>query len=340
MNWEKVLLLWLALCLDEWVGDPPNRWHPVAWLGTGIARAEKWVQRGNAQREFLAGVGIWLSGVILVGGVVKLLVSIMRRLPKPMAILGKAFLLKLSLSQRGLRRAALEIAHSLSAGDLPQARRQLAWHLVSRDTQELDQGQVAGATIESVAENASDGILAPLVYCAIGGLPMVWVYRFTNTLDSMWGYHNERYEWLGKAAARLDDLLNWLPARFTAALLVLTAFLRREDGYQAWAILKRDARKTASPNAGYPMSAMAGALGVELEKVGYYRLGDGLPQPNFHHIHRAVRLMQGAVLLGGIVLSVFLGVRSVKAKNLRQPCFRRLTLQDLNAFLQHRSSNL
>jgi adenosylcobinamide-phosphate synthase len=166
-----------------------------------------------------------------------------------------------------------------------------------------------------VAENTSDGILAPLVYYALGGVTFAWLYRFANTLDSMWGYHNERYEWLGKAAARLDDLLNWLPARLTALFLILAAAWRGEDSRRALAILRRDARSTASPNAGFPMSAMAGALGVELEKVGHYRLGRGLRSPIAEDIPRAVALMQGAVLLGGAIIAIASALRPLPKKD-------------------------
>ncbi len=304
MNGKRFLLPWLSVLLDEVCGDPPNRWHPVAWLGSAIARVEQRVWHGEPRRDFWAGLGVWLGGVVLVGGIVKLITAALRKIPQPFGIIAEAFLLKLSLSPRGLRQAALAVEAAIEEGDLPKARQELAWHLVSRDTRVLNESQVAGATIESVAENASDGILAPLVYYTLGGLPLVWIYRCANTLDSMWGYHNERYEWLGKIPARLDDLLNWLPARFTAFLLVLAAYLRGENAHQAWTILRRDARTTASPNAGYPMSAMAGALGVELEKVGQYRLGGGLSAPEARDIRRAVRLMQTTVWLGIGILSL------------------------------------
>ena len=304
MSAKRLILPWLAVLLDEAFGDPPNRWHPVAWLGSAIARVERAVRTGDPGRDFWAGLGVWLGGVVLIGTLVKLITTILQKMPQPVGSVAEAYLLKLSLSPRGLRRAALAVETALEEGNLPKARQELAWHLVSRDTQTLDEGQVAGATIESVAENASDGVLALLFYYALGGLPLVWMYRFANTLDSMWGYHNERYEWLGKSAARLDDLLNWLPARFTAFLLVLAAALRGENARQALRILHRDARTTASPNAGYPMSAMAGALGVELEKVGQYRLGRGLSVPKAEDIGRAVHLMQTAVFLGLGLLSL------------------------------------
>lgn len=304
MSAKRLILPWLAVLLDEAFGDPPNRWHPVAWLGSAIARVEPKVRHGDPRRDFGAGLGVWLGGVVLVGSLVKLITIILQKMPQPAGMIAEAVLLKLSLSPRGLRQAALAVESALEERDLSKARQELAWHLVSRDTQELDEAQVAGATIESVAENASDGILAPLTYYTLGGLPLVWMYRFANTLDSMWGYHNERYEWLGKSAACLDDLLNWLPARSTAFLLVLASALRGENARQALRIVRRDARTTASPNAGYPMSAMAGALGVELEKVGQYRLGCGLSAPRAEDIRCSVRLMQTAVLLGLGLLSL------------------------------------
>lgn len=304
MSAKRLILPWLAVLLDEAFGDPPNRWHPVAWLGSAIARVERGVCHGDPRRDFWAGLGVWLGGVFLIGSLVKLITAILQKMPQPLGMIVEAVLLKLSLSPRGLRQAAQAVEAALEEGDLPKARQGLAWHLVSRDTRLLDEAQVAGATVESVAENASDGILAPLIYYALGGLPLVWMYRYANTLDSMWGYHNERYEWLGKSVARLDDLLNWLPARFTAFLLVLAAALRGENARQALQILRRDARTTSSPNAGYPMSAMAGALGVELEKVGQYRLGRGLSAPKAGEIRRAVRLMQTAVFLGLGLLSL------------------------------------
>lgn len=314
MRNHLALIPCLALLLDEGFGDPPNRWHPVAWLGSAIGAVERRIRRAEPGGDFWAGLGTWLGGVLFIGGVVSLLSGLLHKLPHPLSVLGEAVFLKLSFSQRGLREAAKEVEQALENADLTEARRRLAWHLVSRDTSRLDEGQVAGATIESVAENASDGILAPLLYYALGGLPLVWIYRFTNTLDSMWGYRTERYEWLGKAAAHLDDLLNWLPARLTAFLLILSAPLSGENPRRALAVVKQDARTTASPNAGYPMSAMAGALGVELEKVGHYRLGCGLPPPKGKDISRAVDLMETSVLIGVIGISLLLLAKPKREK--------------------------
>jgi adenosylcobinamide-phosphate synthase len=198
--------------------------------------------------------------------------------------------------------AARQIAAALDAQDLVEARRLVSWHLVSRDTSALEPHQVAAATIESVAESTSDGIVAPLLAYTVAGLPGALAYRFINTTDSMLGYRDAAREWLGKIPARLDDLANLLPARLTALLLTLGASVVGEGARNAWWVWKRDSSKTASPNAGHPMSAMAGALDVELEKVGHYRLGEGQRAPCAPDVERSVRVMQAAVALGAALL--------------------------------------
>jgi adenosylcobinamide-phosphate synthase len=287
----------LALLLDVLFGDPPNRAHPTVWMGGFITRLARVRPHGRPTAEFLFGTCLLLSGLLLcvaAGGAVTWLAG---RLPSWPAMLVQALVLKSTFSARGLDRAAKAVEAALRAGDLPEARRLLSWHLVSRDTTRLDEARVSAATIESVAENASDGMVAPLLFHALGGLPLALAYRFANTADSMLGYRDPAREWLGKPAARLDDLLNLIPARLTGLLIVAAACLTGADGRGAWRILRRDAGRTASPNAGVPMSAMAGALGVELEKVGHYVLGAGLRAPGAEDVRRARRLFHVAAAL-------------------------------------------
>jgi adenosylcobinamide-phosphate synthase len=251
-----------------------------------------------------------LAGWVLLG---KGAVQIAGWLPCGLGLIAEAWLFKTTFALRGLAQAAIAVHGPLAQGDLPQARQQLSWHLVSRDTSQLDAAQVAAATIESVAENASDGVLAPLLYYAIGGLPAALGYRFLNTADAMWGYRDPAREWLGKPAAWLDDLANLLPARLTALCLLLAAPLCDGDLRRGWLIWRRDAGTTASPNAGHPMSAMAGALGMALEKVGHYRLGAGQRQPTGADITRAVRLLRVAMIGAfGVVVALlgWLGIRN------------------------------
>ncbi|MCE1254352.1 MAG: adenosylcobinamide-phosphate synthase CbiB [Anaerolineae bacterium] len=311
-NPERGLIGALALVIDALLGDPPNRFHPVAWMGSFIHSLAQRTPRRGKGLPLLSGGFILLSGGLLSVGFGLWLQRLCRRLPAPISYLCEALLFSTTIAGRGLASAGHEIEAALSQQNLPEARRLLSWHLVSRDTGALSAAQVSAATIESIAENSSDGLIAPLFYYQLAGLPGAFLYRFANTADAMLGYHDARHEWLGKLPARLDDLLNLIPARLTAGLIVLSAALRGLNWRRALFIWRRDASRTASPNAGQPMSAAAGALGVELEKVGYYRLGEGQPPPRSRDISLSVRLLQGVTLLAGfscILIGLFSGLR-------------------------------
>jgi adenosylcobinamide-phosphate synthase len=304
MSAMRTPVLFLALSLDILFGDPPNRLHPVAWMGSLIAWAQRCQSQGNPACELAYGASISLGGSLLIFLLGKLLIRILDKFPFPLNWLAEAALLKSTISLRGLGQASREVEAALIGDDLPSARRLLAWHLVSRETKDLDSSEVAAATIESIAENTSDGILAPMFYYMLGGLPLAFAYRFANTADAMLGYHTPSLEWMGKIPARLDDLLNYLPARLTGLIMILAASLCNEDARQALRVMKRDARNTLSPNAGYPMSAMAGALGVELEKSGQYKLGANGYKPRIEHIRRARRMTLWASALGTALLAI------------------------------------
>lgn len=294
---RRVLLA--ALLLDWLVGDPPNRWHPVAWMGSVIYRLRK----GAPERgKLLYGGMIAWGGGLIVWRLAWFALRLTDRLPPPFNWLVQAWLLKTTISLRGLNHAAHEVETALRADDLPEARRLLSWHLVSRETSQLDPSQIAAAAIESVAENTSDGIIAPLVWYGVGGIPAALTYRYLQTCDSILGYRDPEREWLGKIPARTDDLLNLIPARLTALCIVALSPCR-------WRVWRRDAQLTASPNAGHPMSATAGALDIELEKVGHYRLNAGARSPETDDIRRARCLMFGAVGLFTIGLLMILRKR-------------------------------
>ncbi len=274
-----------ALLFDLAFGDPANRWHPVAWMGSAIY----WLRKNALARgKFAYGGTLTVGGVMVVASLAALAERACKRLPAPWNWLARAYLLKLMFSLRGLDAAAAEVERALRTGDLPEARRLLSWHLVSRDVTTLSPSQVAAAAVESVAENTSDGIIAPLLWYAVGGLPAATAYRYVQTCDSVLGYRDAEREWLGKIPARADDALNLIPAR-------LTALLFTSMRPHTWHVWRRDARVTASPNAGHSMSAMAGALGVELEKVEHYTLNAGARQPEPDDIRTARGLMYGAV---------------------------------------------
>jgi len=283
--------VFIALFLDLLLGDPPNRFHPTAWMGSLIAFLKRFRPYGNSFVEFLYGLFIVLIGCGLAASAGWLILVLTASLPTWSGLLVEGLFLSLTISLRGLDRAAKEVQTALEGQNLSEGRRLLAWHLVSRDTSQLTESQISAAAIESVAENASDGIIAPLFFYAIGGLPAAFLYRFANTADSMLGYHDPEREWLGKFPARFDDVLNFIPARLTGLFIVLSAPVCQASFKRAWTIMWRDWHRTASPNAGVPMSAMAGALGVELEKVNHYRLGESLRCPSVHDLLRARRLL-------------------------------------------------
>ncbi|MCZ2120806.1 MAG: cobalamin biosynthesis protein [Anaerolineales bacterium] len=299
------MILFFALAFDLLFGDPPNRFHPTAWMGNSIRFLLKFRPQKNSFLEFLYGILILLIGIFLAAGAGFAIAYSAAFLPLWAGVLFQALFLKLTISLRGLDRAAKEVQIALQNNDLIEARRLLSWHLVSRDTTQLTEAQVCAGAIESVAENASDGIVAPLFFFAIGGLPAAFAYRFVNTADSMLGYRDPAREWLGKFPARFDDLLNFIPARLTGLFIVLSAPFCKASFSNAWKIMWRDSSQTASPNAGVPMSAMAGALQVELEKVDHYQLGKGLPQPQIAHLHASRKILFSAILLSALAFALY-----------------------------------
>lgn len=263
--------LWIALLIDHVVGEPPARWHPVVWIGNYLG----WVGRRIAPMgastaraaPFAGGALAWCVGAAVVGGVAFGIERALWMLPFWATALGLGLLLKPLLAWRMLRTEVLAVEDALGVS-LEAGRAQLA-RLVSRDVSRLSEAQVRESAIESLAENLNDSVVAPLFWFALLGLPGAALYRFANTADAMWGYLGLRngrdWTWAGKWAARADDLLSWLPARLTALLLALAVW-RWPRG------LRRQARRTPSPNSGWPMAAMALLLGVRLGKPGVYML--------------------------------------------------------------------
>jgi len=284
-------VLAMALCLDIVFGELPHRVHPVVWMGAVISTLQRFGPRGGDLRQFAFGafVAAFVPGTFaFAGGALD--AGFGRGSVVGVAL--AAILLKSTFSLRALGQAAAVVRCALGRGDLESGRAGLR-ALCSRDATGLGEEAVVAATVESVAENASDSFIAPLVYFGFFGLPGAVFYRAVNTLDAMIGYHG-RFEYAGKASARLDDLLNLIPARLTAVLLLVAASVTRNDVGRGWRILRRDGSKTESPNAGRPIAAMAGLLGVRLEKEGHYRLGDPIEPIDVGKIDEAWRLVKVA----------------------------------------------
>ena len=294
----------LALLVDVTLGDPPNRFHPVAWMGNAIAIARRITPVSGESVRFLCGMGLVFGGMAVVGSVGWAIQRLCRDSPFLVSIVVQAIVLKCMFSVSALATAGKCVGGALRRQDLELARHHVATHLVSRDVSKLGEPKLAAATIESVAENTSDSVIAPLFYFAIAGLPGALLYRFVNTCDAMIGYRTPELEWFGKTAARTDDLLNWVPSRITAVLMLIVGGIRTGRFRNPIAIWIRDHRLTASPNAGHPMSAAAGVLGVVLEKEEHYILGKGQPDPCTVTIEQAIRLLWDTSLAGAVLLVV------------------------------------
>ncbi len=313
----------LSFLLDLLLGDPAWMPHPVVWMGKAITGLE-----GLLRRVFPKTGG----GELAAGAVLAILLPVGTLVISGLALwaLGKVhpglrFLLAVlwgwqALALRGLGQESRRVYWALTTSTLQEARRAVS-RIVGRDTERLDREGVTKAAVETVAENFSDGVVAPLCFLLLGGAPLALCYKAINTMDSMVGYRNETYLYFGRWAARLDDVANWIPARLSALLLVAAAWLAREDPKGAWRIWRRDRRNHASPNSAQTEAAMAGALGVQLAGPAWYfgqrdekpTIGDPTRPIQSEDILRANRLLYwggtvSLLLLGALRLGLcFLG---------------------------------
>ncbi len=309
------LVPWLAMVLDIAIGDPRSRWHPVVLIGRVISFWEKRVypQRSSPRQTIFDGACCVLLVLLTVGAVGGVIMYLAAWVGYHAYLLMAAVVLYITITPDSLARDGKEIAGLLMHGDIAEARHKLSW-IVGRDTAGLDEGEISRATIETVAENITDGILSPLFYFALLGPLGALLYRAANTMDSMLGYKNERYLYFGRVAARLDDVLNYLPARITAGLLLVSAWVLRYNVHNAWRIMRRDADKHPSPNGGYAEATVAGALDIRLGGYNYYDgvaefrayMGNASQPITWLHILSTVRLMYAATwwMIGIVSLSM------------------------------------
>ena len=303
--------LLLALAIDRWWGEPPAALHPVVWMGRALgpcgARVAPAQATGRDLWSFWLAAVVWCAlAAIVFAAALALQWAALAHLSAWGAALALGLLLKPLLAWRMLRDEVLAVEAAL--GDsLAAGRARLAW-LVSRDVQRLDAAAVRESAIETLAENLCDSVVAPLFWFVLLGLPGAALYRFANTADAMWGYPGMRggryWQWAGKWAARADDVLSWLPARLTAALLWAVAL-----GAVSWHDLRVQARATPSPNGGWPMGAMALALGVRLSKPGVYVLNAAGRVVLAGDAERALRLAARAI--AALVMLAVVGLESI-----------------------------
>ncbi|WP_434583262.1 adenosylcobinamide-phosphate synthase CbiB [Klebsiella sp. R390] len=295
------LLAWcVAWVLDVLIGDPPRWPHPVRWMGNLITVIQSLVRRYCRSDRALriGGALLWLAVVGLTWGLSWAVLNVARHIHPWLGWGIEVWLIFTLLAGRCLADSAREVERPLRAGDLAQSREKLSW-IVGRDTSQLQPEQINRAVVETVAENTVDGIIAPLFFLLLGGVPLAMAYKAVNTLDSMVGYKHEKYRAIGMVSARLDDIANYIPARLSWLLIGLAAFLCRDDGAHALRIGWRDRYCHSSPNCAWSEASVAGALGIRLggpndyfgERVEKPWIGDAVRDISVDDIPRTIRLM-------------------------------------------------
>ena len=304
---DSALIFFLAFIIDLVLGEYPDRIHPTIGIGKLILFFKKKVKHPNPHIEKINGSLMAIAIILIAALPVFVLLYWIRTLPQPLGevlyIIIGAILFKATFAISGMGQYTKPIAAALKHEDLDCARKWLPY-IVRRDPKTLNERQIISAAVESIAESTTDGITSPFFFFALFGVPGAFAYRVINTLDSMVGYKNIEYQNIGWFSAKLDTITNYIPARITAYLMVISAFLLREDWRESWRVLQRDKHKTSSPNAGFTISAMAGALNIQLEKKGCYRLGDDKGKISHENIGKALKMMILTAALFGLVLVV------------------------------------
>lgn len=304
LSWfiDSAFIFTLAVLIDLILGEYPDRIHPTIGIGKFIVYLKKKAKSPNPRLEKINGVLMVIAIMLIVAlPIGALLVGLRIWFGSIPYIIAGAILFKATFAISGMGQYTKPIAAALSKNDLNGARKWLPY-IVRRDPNSLDERKIISATVESIAESTTDGITAPFFFFALFGVPGAFAYRVINTLDSMVGYKNTEYRNIGWFSAKMDTLTNWLPARITAYLMVVSAILLSENWREAWRVLQRDKHKTSSPNAGFTISAMAGALSIQLEKQGCYKLGDDHGHILHGDIGKALREMTLTAVLFGVVV--------------------------------------
>lgn len=308
----------IAFLIDTIIGDPRTKYHPVVLMGKLIALLEHCFYRADDSdnKKFVMGIMLVIITLLISYEVAAAIMMLSYQIPFSWgsAAVG-GLLLSFTISPNSLAKAGKGIYALLIMGELTEAREKVGW-IVGRDTKDLDDAEIARATIETIAENTVDGIIAPLFFFVLGGVPLAVLYRAANTMDSMIGYKNEKYLYFGRGAAKLDDVLNYIPARITAMLFLFSALILGFDYRNAYRIMQRDAAKHPSPNGGYAEATMAGALHIRLGGMNSYfgrksfraYMGDAMVLIAPQHIMAAIRMMYTATVLFIIVLYTMFGL--------------------------------
>ncbi len=301
-----IIKIWMAYVLDLIFGDPRNIIHPVQIIGKIIELLEKLLLK----KRYKVFAGSVLTAAT-VGITYILCFLISTNVDKPLVAVLEVYLMYTVFSVNSLAREGRKVYNILKKGDIEVARKELSY-LVSRDTGMMDEKMVIRSTMETISENTVDGIIAPMFYMFLGGLPLAMAYKAVNTLDSMVGYRNDKYIKFGKFSARTDDVANFIPARITGLLVVIASLILRYDYRKAWQIFLRDRKNHSSPNSGHSEAGVAGALGVQFGgAVSYFgkevrkpTIGDKKKEFELEDIKKNIRIMYATSLVGIIIFTI------------------------------------
>lgn len=307
----------IGLVLDFIIGDPNNPFHPVRIIGALGSKFEN-ITRRVFKNLKISGFITWLGVILITFLVNSLIVRIAFSISNIFGIIIEGILLYFCIFSKGLKVEGLKVIKVLESGNIEGARKQLSY-IVGRDTKVLDEEGIIRAVIETVAENTSDGIIAPLLFGALGGAPLAMTYKAVNTCDSMFGYKNDKYIDFGFVPAKMDDLFNYIPARITGYLVIFAAFILGLDYKNSYRIYKRDRYNHTSPNSAHPESAVAGALGIRLGGANYYfgkivekpTIGDKNKVIEISDLYKINKILLVVTLLGfsiGLIIIVLGGL--------------------------------
>ena len=308
----------LAFFIDTVIGDPNSRWHPVVLMGRLISGLERLFYRAEDSdgKKYAMGAMLVLITLLVSYEAAAAIMMLSYRIPWEWgsAVVG-ALLLAFMISPKSLAKAGKGIYALLIRGDIEAARTKVGW-IVGRDTEDLTDAEIARATVETIAENTVDGIIAPLFFFVLGGVPLAVLYRAANTMDSMIGYKNDKYLYFGRAAAKLDDVLNYIPARITGVLFIFAACLLGFDYKNAYEMMLRDAAKHPSPNGGYAEATVAGALHIRLGGINSYfgkkslraYMGEAIELTAPKHIMECIRMMYTVTVMFIIITYAMFGL--------------------------------
>lgn len=308
----------LAFVIDCIIGDPRSNFHPVVLIGNLISFFEKNLlnTKDTQNKKKITGAILVVLVLTITYSLTWIILYFASTINDWVAYFLSAIILSFTISPRSLAEAGIQIHDYLIKNDLENARQKVGW-IVGRDTDNLSVEEITRATVETIAENIVDGIISPLFYFIIGGAPLAILYRAVNTMDSMIGYKNDKYIDFGKVAARIDDILNFIPARITAILIILISLILRLDYRQSTKMILRDAHKHPSPNSGYSEAGVAGALNIRLGGLNYYfgvaslraYMGDYSINIMPEHISKTIYIMYGVIILFIIISFLLLFIR-------------------------------